>query len=91
MKRTDLARNKGKKIDGSMAGAATPGRYGRDSAALPDRREQRRRDQALGLVPFAVKLDGNLVRQLHARAEQHGISVNALVGELLQGALKERK
>ena len=90
MKRTDLEKHKGKKIDGSMAAAATPGRYGRDSTALPDRREQRRRDQAMGLVPFAVKLDGELVRKLNALAQERQTSLNALVGELLQGALKDR-
>lgn len=61
---------------------------GADSAPV-DRREQRRLDQAAGLVPFAVKLNGDLIRQIHALASQRKTAVNELVAELLQKALKK--
>jgi hypothetical protein len=90
MKRTDLEKHKGKKVDIRMSQSSTPGRFGKDANLLPDRREQRRRDQALGLVPFAVKLDGDLVKRLHARARERDTGLNELVGELLGKALAEK-
>lgn len=90
MKRADLAKHKGKKIDSSMSRATTPSRFGKEAAAVLDRREQRKRDQALGLVPFAVKLEGGLVKQLHAAAQERGTGLNELVGELLRAGLKKK-
>ncbi len=54
LKKADLEKSKGKKIDRQMNQSATSGRFGHVAV---DRREQRKRDQALGLVPFAIKLD----------------------------------
>lgn len=54
-----------------------------------DRREQRRLDQAAGLVPFAVKLNGELIKQIHVLATERKTGVNELVAELLQKALKK--
>jgi hypothetical protein len=88
MKRADLEKHKGKKIDDSMKRTRTPGRFGQESAAVLDRREQRKRDQARGLVPFAVKLDSDLVKQLHRLAQERGMELNDIVGELLQSGLK---
>lgn len=90
MKRADLAKHKGKKIDTSMSRESTPGRFGKQAAAILDRREQRKRDQVLGLVPFAVKLDGELVRKLHALAQQRQAGLNEVVGELLEIGLKAK-
>lgn len=67
-----------------MKYAGTPRRF---AAAVPDRREQRKLDQALCLVPFSVKLNIDLVAQLRGRAQTCGISINALTAELLQSAL----
>jgi predicted HicB family RNase H-like nuclease len=39
-------------------------------------------------VPFAVKLNGELVKALHAEAQARQISVNALVSELLEKGLR---
>lgn len=86
MKKTDLEKLKGLKISGRMSLAATPGRYGKD-AATPTRKEQRRLDQAQGLVPFAVKLDGELVQRIRALAEERAVSLNDLVRDLLHQAL----
>jgi hypothetical protein len=59
-----------------------------DTSATPAaRREQRERDRAAGLVPFAVKLHGDLVRQLQQRAQQRGVALDALADELLRRAL----
>ena len=90
MKRTELAKQKGKKVDIRMNQAGTPERFGKAAAGVPDRREQRKRDQALGLVPFAVKLDGELVKKLQALAQQREIGLNELVGELLTKGLGKK-
>lgn len=54
MKRTDLYKNLASKIDRDMKQAGSPDRFGQ--AAVLDRKEQRKLDQAKGLIPFAVKL-----------------------------------
>ena len=90
MKKADLEKNKGKKIDREMNQSAVPGRFGQAAAVVVDRREQRKRDQALGLVPFAVKLDGDLVKQLHTLAQERATSLNELVAELLKKGLKAK-
>lgn len=90
MKRTDLAKLKGKKVDIRMNQTGTPERFGKAAAAIPDRREQRKRDQARGLVPFAVKLDGELVKQLHALAQERGTGLSEVTGELLGKALQKK-
>ncbi len=87
MKKTDLVKNLAKKIQGKMQTAGVPGRFGEGAAQLPDRREQRKLDQAAGLVPFAVKLHGDLVKQLQALAEAGDGNVNTLVDRLLRAGL----
>lgn len=88
MKPAELQKFNAMKLVNKMKKAAVPGRYGAP-ASPPDRREQRRRDQAQGLVPFAVKLNGELVQSLHALAQSRGTGINELVAELLQSALKK--
>lgn len=88
MKRTDLERLKGLKISGRMNEAATPGRYGRDAGAAATRRERRKLDQARGLVPFAVKLDGELANRIRTLAAERRTEVDDLVDELLRKALE---
>ena len=63
---------------------ASPGQRLRHVGAAVDRRAQRERDRAAGLVPFAVKLHGELVRQLHELARQRGLPLNELVDQLLR-------
>jgi hypothetical protein len=87
MKKTDLAKNMALKINGQMKGAGVPGRFAQGSAELVDRKEQRRRDAAAGLVPFACKLPMEVVKQLNERAASHEGGVNALVAELLRKGL----
>ena len=84
MKLTDLHKNKGLKINQSIkplaAGKLAP-------AAVPDRREQRKLDQAKGLVPFACKLEGALINQLRTMAEERKVEMTELVTELLKAGL----
>lgn len=88
MKRTDLEKLKGAKINNRVAQAGTPDRYGRAMGTPASRREQRKRDQAQGLVPFAVKLDGALADRIRALAAARGVIVDALVDELLRKGLE---
>ena len=50
-------------------------------------REQRERDRAQGLVPFAVKLPAELVKRIHDRVGEK--SLNELVAELLERGLEK--
>ena len=86
MKKTDLEKLKGQRIAGQMKRAGTPARYGSGSA-LESRRERRRREQAQGLVPLAVKLDAGLAQRLHERARERGETLDQVVAALLSGAL----
>ena len=88
MKKTDLEKNKGLKINSTINRFGTPGRFGKDAHVPQDRREQRKLDQALGLVPFAVKLDGDLVKQIQALAQARRIGLNEVVTELLKKSLE---
>ena len=88
MKKTDLEKLKGLKIDGRMKHAGTPGRFGAAADVATSRREQRERERAQGLVPFAVKLDGDLVKRLHALANERQAGLSEIVTELLQQGLK---
>lgn len=81
-----MAKSDAKKLMGKMV-APGASAFGQGAAAAPDRREQRKRDQALGLVPFAVKLNGGLVRQLQELAQERGQELNEVVGELLAKAI----
>lgn len=87
LKKEDLARRMQLKIDGQRKGAAVPGRFGQSAAEVVDRKEQRKRDAAAGLVPFACKLPADLTQQLRERADAHEGGINALVAELLKKAL----
>ena len=87
VKKTDLDKHQGKKIIGRMKQEVTPGRYGATSGGIADRKEQRKRDQAAGLVPFAVKLPQDLVAQLQALALKRDLSLDTLVAGLLQDAV----
>lgn len=89
LKRTDLAKNKFLKARNALNAAGTPNRFGEASAALPDRKEQRKLDQAAGLVPFAVKLNGELVATLRTLAGERQTGINELVDELLRKGLEK--
>lgn len=85
MKRTDLAKNLAVKLDERMKHAGTPQRF---AGALPlDRKEQRKLDQAKGLIPFAVKLDAQLVDEIRSLATLQQTDLNELVAGLLRKGL----
>ena len=88
MKKADLEKIKGKRIAGGPPGATD--RYGKGSGEVLDRREQRERDREMGLVPFAVKLHGDLVKQIQAIAQERGATLNEVTAELLQAGLKKK-
>lgn len=90
MKLTDLHKNKGLKINSGIKPYGTTGKPVEPPAPL-DRREQRKLDQARGLVPFACKLNGELLKQLQAIAGERKIEMGELVGELLTSALGGEK
>lgn len=87
MKKTDLYKNAGLKINSEMRKAGTPDRFGKASGAVNSRREQRKLDQEKGLVAFAVKLNGELVKQIHAAAQANQMSIDETVAALLTKGL----
>ena len=89
MKKTDLEKHKALKIMGKLNAAIPPDRYAGAGPTI-DRREQRRLDQAAGLVSFPVKLQQPLIAALKERAEADGVSVNELVNSLLASALNDK-
>lgn len=88
-KRTDLAKQLGLKIRGQMQHSAAPGRFAQAGGQL-DRREQRKLDQAAGLVPFAVKLNQALVARLTELAAARQIPLNDLVDEVVRAGLAQQ-
>lgn len=85
MKRTELAKNKMIKASHAVKIASVPDRFGTGSGTF-DRKEQRKLDQAAGLIPFACKLPNELVKQLHARVAAEQSNMNDLVAGLLASA-----
>jgi hypothetical protein len=82
MKKTDLYKNLGLKIDGKLKQAGTPDRFA--AGSVLDRKEQRKLDQEKGLIPFAVKLNAQLAGELRALAESRVLGMNELIDELLR-------
>lgn len=89
MKKTDLEKNKALKLMGQMRHAGVPGRFAQGSAQVLDRREQRKLDQAAGLVPLPLKVHGDLVRQLEEQAQAAGVSVNELADRVIRAGLQQ--
>ena len=81
MKKTELEKRKALKIANEMRRSGNP--FSRVEAEA-DRRAQRERDRAQGLVPFAVKLPQDLVRQMQAEAQSRGARLDDLVAEWLR-------
>ncbi len=89
MKKFDLEKNKAVKLISQLKHSSTPDRFGTVSSAAPlDRREQRKQDQAAGLVSFPIKLKQSVIEAVRARAAEQGVSAQDVVGELLEKALK---
>ena len=86
MKKTGMAKSDAKKLMGKMAAPGAAGFGAADNAPV-DRKEQRERERALGLVPFAVKLNADLVKQLQTLAKERDVDLNELVAEVLAKGL----
>jgi hypothetical protein len=84
MKAVQLAKIKGAKLGDGKAQPSSSGRFGERIAPVPTRREQRALEQAHGLVPFAVKLESDLVTQMHALAKTRKLTLDEIVAELLK-------
>ena len=82
MKKTDLYKNLGLKIDGKLKQAGTPDRFAQ--GGVLDRKEQRKLDQEKGLIPFAVKLNAQLAAELQALAKTRVLGMNELVDDLIR-------
>jgi hypothetical protein len=91
MKRTDLAKQKGLAIQERMKQAGVPERFGAQSGAPLGRREQREIERSQGLVPFAVKLEAGLVKELQALAQARKAGLADVVSELLRKGLEADK
>ena len=87
MKKTDLTKSLAKKVEVSMKQAGAPDRFAQGAATALDKREQRRRDAAAGLVPFACKLPAELVQKLNERGATYEGGANALVADAIAKAL----
>ena len=82
MKKTDLYKSLSSKVESRMKQVGTPDRFAQ--GVVLDRKEQRKLDQAKGLIPFAVKLDAQLAEELRKLAESRQTGLNELVEELLR-------
>ncbi len=89
MRRTDMEKSLGSKIKNKVKINSESAPFNKDSAKPLDKREQRRLDQAQGLVPFAVKIKIDLVEKIQNMAKEKGISINEAAGELLQKGLEK--
>jgi len=91
MKPTDLQKLKAMKTVGAMKREPTSDRFGAAAGAPGDKREQREREKAAGLVPFAVKLPAELVAELQALARTKEATLNDVAADLLRKGLKAKK
>ena len=87
MKRTELEKLKAKRLESETRRSIVAGRLASAGNDTPSRREQRERERALGLVPFAVKLNADLVKEVHLLSRSRKVDLNELVAELLRKGL----
>jgi hypothetical protein len=87
MKRTELEKLKAKRLESGTRREMVAGRLATAGSGTPSRREQRERERALGLVPFAVKLNADLVREVHVLSRSRNVDLSELVAELLRKGL----
>lgn len=89
MSKNDLEKKRGININGKMDASGIPVRFAAGAAAVVDKREQRRLDQAAGLIPFACKLPAELVKQIQERGLAHAGGINGFLAEVLVPALAQ--
>lgn len=83
VKKTGMAKSDAKKLMGKMDAPGIPA-FEKTGMPVVDRREQRKLDQAQGLVPFAIKLNSGLVEELKALAKTGDVDLNEVVAALLK-------
>ena len=86
MKKAELEKRKGLALDNALRRPGTP--YSQSVEAAAERRARRDRDRALGLVPFAVKLPQDLVRQMQEEADKRGEELASLVVDWLRRGMR---
>lgn len=89
MKKADLEKNKALKLRSEMRGTLPPDRFAGGHGEAVSRREQRELDRARGLIPFAVKLEGELVKKVQAYAQDKNEPLNDAVAALLKKGLEQ--
>ena len=87
MKKTDLEKLKALKLGANLRGTPVPQRFGSAAATVLDKKTQRKLDQANGLLPFATKLQGELIQRLNTLAQARQIPLAELVTILLEKGL----
>lgn len=87
MSKNDLEKSRGSKINGKMGAGGVPDRFGAGAGNVIDKREQRKLDQAAGLIPFACKLPADLVKQIQAKGLAHEGGVNVFLAEVISKAV----
>ena len=88
MKKTDLEKLTGLRLKPQAEAKGAP--FGKAAATPPSRREQRELDRAAGLVPFAVKLNEELVAKIQDLAKAREGDLTAVVSELLKKGLDSK-
>lgn len=86
MKKFELEKNKALKLANDLK-LADASRFGKPAQPALDRRAQRKLDQEQGLVPFACKLNADLVAQLKERAATHPEGMTGLLTDALKRGL----
>lgn len=84
-KTAELEKHKAMQIENQRKN--TGNRFGPANAPTEDRRARRERERALGLVPLALKLPADLVRELQSRAVSDQRTIDELIGELLRKSM----
>ncbi len=88
MKKTDIEKSLGAKINSKMNENTKDPSFRKDAGKPVDKREQRKIDQSKGLVPFAVKINMELVQKIQTLADEKQISVSDITADLLRKGLE---
>lgn len=84
MKKTDLDKNMGKKLDGRMKGTQSPPRFGPGSAQAVAKRDKAAPDPAVRMVSVACRLPADLATRLRERATGVEGGVSAIVAQAVE-------
>jgi hypothetical protein len=82
MKKTDLEKNRAKKLDGRLAASAVPRRYAQGSSA--PKAKVAAEGRVAKLVPVSCRLPAELVDRLRERAIGHEGGMSALMAQAVE-------